>query len=68
MQNSWMSFCFFCSNGTLDTVYPPEVYQVELIDNEYPLDHYDLPVEDIQPTMDSPLENRLSDGTKDDSF
>ncbi len=50
-----MSFSFFCSNGTLDTVYPPDVYQVEPIDNEYPPDHYDLPVEDIQPTMESPV-------------
>ena len=63
---------FFGTNGkpclvtddSLDNVHPPEVSQVvEPINNEYPPDHYDPPVEGNDPMFDSPVENHLSDGT-----
>jgi hypothetical protein len=75
MHNSWMSFFFFGSNGNpgpitydpLDTAYPPELSQVESIDDEYPPAQYDPPVDGVNPTLDSPIGNHMPDGTEDDS-
>ena len=63
---------FFGTNGkpclvtddSLDNAHPPEVSQVvEPINNEYPPDHYDPPVEGNDPMFDSSVENHLSNGT-----
>ncbi len=76
MHNSWMSFSFFCSNGNpggpitddaLDTAYPPELSQVESIDDAYPPAQYDPPVDGIDPTLDSPLGDHMLDGVEEDS-
>jgi hypothetical protein len=66
---------FFGSNGNpgpvmddlLDTAYPPELSQVESIDDEYPPAQYDPPVDGVDPTLDSPIRNHMPDGTEDDS-
>ncbi len=66
---------FFGSNGNpdpvmdnlLDTVYPPELFKVETIDNEYPFAQCDPPVDGVSPTLDSPIGNHVPDGTENDS-
>jgi hypothetical protein len=66
---------FFSSNGNpgpvmddpLDTLYPPELSWVESIDDEYPPAQYDPPVDGVHPTLDSPVENHMPDGTEDKS-
>ncbi len=66
---------FFGSNGNpgpgiddpLDTAYPPELSQVESVDDEYPSAQYDPPVDGVDPTLDSPIGNHMPDGTEDDS-
>jgi hypothetical protein len=66
---------FFGSNGNpgpvmddaLDTAYPPELSQVESIDDAYPPAQYDPPVDGIDPTLDSPLGDHMPDGMEDDS-
>jgi hypothetical protein len=66
---------FFGSNGNpgpitddaLDTAYPPELPQVESIDDAYPPAQYDPPVDGIDPTLDSPLGDHMPDGTEDNS-
>ena len=67
---------FFGSNGNpapvtddlVDTASPPELSQVESIDDdEYPPAQYDPPVDDVNPTSDSPTGNHMPDGTEDDS-
>ena len=64
-------FAFFGTNDRpclvtddpLDNAYPPELSQVESIDNDYPPDHYDPLVEGIDPMLDSPLGHNLPDDT-----
>ena len=51
----------------LDTVYPPELSQVESIDDEYPPAQYDPPSDGVEPTLDSPIRNHMPGGTEDDS-
>ena len=66
---------FFGSNGNpgpvtddpLDTAYPPELSQVESIDDEYSPAQYDPPIDSVDPTWDSPLGNHMPDDTEDDS-
>ena len=66
---------FFGSNGNpgpvmddpLDTAYPPELSQVESIDDAYPPAQYDPPVDGIDPTLDSLIKYHMKDGTEDDS-
>ena len=67
---------FFGSNGNLDpvmddlldTASPPELSQVESIDDdEYPPAQYDPLGDNINPTSDSPFGNHMLDGTEDDS-
>ncbi len=66
---------FFGSNGNpgtvmddpVDIAYPPELSQVESIDDEYPPAQYDPPVDGIDPTLDSPIRNHMPDGMEDDS-
>ena len=67
---------FFGSNGNLDpvmddlldTASPPELSQVESIDDdEYPPAQYGHPVDDVNPTLESPIGNHMPNGTEDDS-
>jgi hypothetical protein len=66
---------FFGSNGNpgpvtddaVDTAYPPELSQVESIDDVYPPAQYDPPVDGVDPTLDSPLGDHMPDGTENDS-
>ena len=67
---------FFGSNGNpapvtddlLDTTSPNELSQVQSIDDdESPPAQYDLPVDDVKPTSDSPIGNHMPNGTEDDS-
>ena len=53
------------TDDLLDTVSPPELSQVESIDDdEYPPAQYDSPVDNVNPTSDSLIGNHMSDGTK----
>ena len=67
-------FSFFGSNGNpdpvtddlLDTASPPELSQVESIDDdEYLPAQYGPPVDNINPTLDLPIRNHMPDGTED---
>ncbi len=59
---------FFGSNGNpcpitddpLDTACPPELSQDESIDNEYPPAQYYLPVDGVDPTLDSTEDDSVS--------
>jgi hypothetical protein len=53
----------------LDTASPLELSaQVESIDDdEYPPAQYDPPVDNVNPTLDSPIGNHMPDGTEGDS-
>ncbi len=70
-----MRFFYFGFNGNsgpimddpLDTAYPPELSQVESIDDEYPPAQYDPLVDGIDPTLDSLIKYHMKDGTEDDS-
>jgi hypothetical protein len=47
------------TDDPLDTAYPPELSQVESIDDEYPPAQYDPLVDSINPTLDSPIGNHM---------
>jgi hypothetical protein len=49
------------------TIGKPCLVTVDPLDDEYPPDHYDSPVDGIDPGLDSPLNAHLSDGTEDPS-
>jgi hypothetical protein len=55
------------TDDALDTAYPPELSQVESIDDAYPPAQYDPPVDGVDPTLDSPLGDHMPDGMEDDS-
>jgi len=66
---------FFGSNCNPDpimddllvTVSPPELSQVKSIDDdEYPPAQYDPPVDNINPTSDSPIGNHIPVGMEND--
>jgi hypothetical protein len=49
------------------TIGKPCLVTVDPLDDKYPPDHYDSPVDGIDPGLDSPLNAHLSDGTEDPS-
>jgi hypothetical protein len=49
------------------TIGKPCLITVDPLDDKYPLDHYDSPVDGIDPGLDSPLNAHLSDGMEDPS-
>jgi hypothetical protein len=49
------------------TIGKPCLLTVDPLDDEYHPDHYDSPVDGIDPGLDSPLNAHLSDGTEDPS-
>ncbi len=69
-------FSFFGQNGNpnpvtddlLDTPSPPELSQVEsLDDDEYPLAQYGPLVDDVNPTLDIPIGNHMPNCMEDDT-